>query len=64
MSREGQLKLGTSLHGVGSSVSGWRHPDLPADASINIDFYIQQVSLILCLLQMVYILPSSQFLIF
>ncbi len=37
-----QLKLGTSLHGVGSSVSGWRHPDLPADASINIDFYIQQ----------------------
>lgn len=42
MSREGQLKLGTSLHGVGSSVSGWRHPDLPADASINIDFYIQQ----------------------
>ncbi|MCP1182919.1 LLM class flavin-dependent oxidoreductase [Paenibacillus sp. 1781tsa1] len=42
MSRQGQLKLGTSLHGVGSSVSGWRHPDLPSDASINIDYYIQQ----------------------
>ncbi|WP_339169085.1 LLM class flavin-dependent oxidoreductase [Paenibacillus sp. FSL R5-0341] len=42
MSREGQLRLGTSLHGVGSSVSGWRHPELPSDASINIDFYIQQ----------------------
>ncbi|WP_145410679.1 LLM class flavin-dependent oxidoreductase [Paenibacillus xylanexedens] len=42
MAMSRQLKLGTSLHGVGSSVSGWRHPDLPADASINIDFYIQQ----------------------
>lgn len=37
-----QLKLGAAIHGVGSSVSGWRHPELPSDASINPDFYVDQ----------------------
>ncbi|MBB3112489.1 FMN-dependent oxidoreductase (nitrilotriacetate monooxygenase family) [Paenibacillus phyllosphaerae] len=37
-----QLKLGTVIHGVGGSTSGWRHPDMPSDASVNLEFYKQQ----------------------
>jgi FMN-dependent oxidoreductase (nitrilotriacetate monooxygenase family) len=35
-----QLHLGAILSGVGTTQNGWRHPDLPGDASINIDWYI------------------------
>jgi FMN-dependent oxidoreductase (nitrilotriacetate monooxygenase family) len=35
-----QLKLGAVLVGVGTSQNGWRHPDMPGDASIDIDWYI------------------------
>ena len=35
-----QLKLGAILSGVGTTQNGWRHPDLPGDASIDIDWYI------------------------
>ncbi len=36
------LKLGAVIHGVGSSVSAWRHDEVQADASIDIDFYVKQ----------------------
>jgi Luciferase-like monooxygenase len=34
-----QLRLGAILIGVGTSQNGWRDPDLPADASIDIEWY-------------------------
>jgi FMN-dependent oxidoreductase (nitrilotriacetate monooxygenase family) len=34
-----KLRLGAILNGVGITQNGWRHPDLPADASIDIDWY-------------------------
>jgi len=34
-----QLKLGAVLIGVGTTPDAWRHPDLPGDASIDIDWY-------------------------
>lgn len=42
MTQPKQLKLGAAIHGVGSSVSTWKHPALPSDASINPDFYMDQ----------------------
>lgn len=36
-----QLHLGAILSGVGIDQNGWRHPDLPGDASVNIDWYIE-----------------------
>jgi len=42
MTHTKQIKLGVALAGVGASLSAWRHPDAQADASTNIDFYIQQ----------------------
>ncbi|MET0283124.1 MAG: LLM class flavin-dependent oxidoreductase [Polyangiales bacterium] len=36
-----QLKLGAILAGVGSSQNDWKHPDLPGDASVNIDWFIE-----------------------
>ena len=38
---ERQLKLGAILTGVGTEQNVWRDPDLPGDASIDIDWYIQ-----------------------
>jgi FMN-dependent oxidoreductase (nitrilotriacetate monooxygenase family) len=34
-----QLRLGAILSGVGTTQNGWRHPDLPGDASVNIDWF-------------------------
>ncbi|PWV97314.1 FMN-dependent oxidoreductase (nitrilotriacetate monooxygenase family) [Paenibacillus cellulosilyticus] len=34
-----QLKLGAMLHGVGSSTSLWRHPEIQSDASVNFELY-------------------------
>ncbi|MFC5703385.1 LLM class flavin-dependent oxidoreductase [Cohnella faecalis] len=42
MAKQRKLRLGAVIHGVGSSVSAWRHPDIQSDASINIGFYRQQ----------------------
>ncbi|WP_308215290.1 hypothetical protein [Sinobaca sp. H24] len=42
MERKRQLKLGAIIDGVGWNYMGWRHADMPADASENIDFYIQK----------------------
>ena len=38
---ERQLKLGAILSGVGTTQNGWRHPDLPSDASVDIDWFIE-----------------------
>ena len=38
---ERQLKLGAILSGVGTTQNGWRHPDLPGDASVDIDWFIE-----------------------
>ncbi|MHA7964249.1 LLM class flavin-dependent oxidoreductase [Paenibacillus sp. CAU 1782] len=42
MGKRKQLKLGTIIHGVGGNISGWRHPEVPADASVSFDFYKRQ----------------------
>lgn len=41
MTRKRQLHLGAILSGVGTTQNGWRHPDLPGDASVSIDWYIE-----------------------
>ncbi|OME93477.1 LLM class flavin-dependent oxidoreductase [Paenibacillus sp. FSL K6-1122] len=38
-----QLKLGANLNGVGNSISFWRHPDIPINASFSLEFYKKQV---------------------
>ncbi len=40
-----QLKLGAILEGVGMDHNGWRDPETPGDASVNIDWYIQNARL-------------------
>lgn len=45
MSKRKKLKLGAVLDGLGWNFMAWQHPDMPADASENIDFYIQQAQL-------------------
>ena len=40
-----QLKLGAILSGVGSDHQTWRDPELPGDASIDIDWYIENARL-------------------
>ncbi|HEY0270552.1 MAG TPA: LLM class flavin-dependent oxidoreductase [Sphingomonas sp.] len=40
-----QIKLGAILEGVGIDQASWRDPDLPGDASISIDWYIEQARL-------------------
>ncbi|MFT4247053.1 MAG: LLM class flavin-dependent oxidoreductase [Pseudomonas sp.] len=42
MSIPRQLHFGAILSGVGTSQSEWRHPDIPGDASIDIDWYRRQ----------------------
>ncbi|RUS48535.1 LLM class flavin-dependent oxidoreductase [Cohnella sp. AR92] len=40
--RRRQMRLGALLHGVGGGYGGWRHPEMPADASIDIQAYARQ----------------------
>lgn len=37
-----KLKLGTMIHGVGEKMTDWRHPEMPGDASVSLEFYKQQ----------------------
>ncbi|MBW5449270.1 NtaA/DmoA family FMN-dependent monooxygenase [Cohnella sp. CFH 77786] len=37
-----KIKFGALIHGVGGNISAWRHPEIPADASVNFGFYKQQ----------------------
>ncbi|MGM0900673.1 MAG: NtaA/DmoA family FMN-dependent monooxygenase [Bacillota bacterium] len=42
MNEKKQLKIGGIIDGVGWNYMGWRHPDMPANASENIDYYVQK----------------------
>lgn len=42
MSKQRKLKFGALIHGVGGNISGWRHPDVQSDASVNLGFYKEQ----------------------
>ncbi|WP_342418328.1 hypothetical protein [Paenibacillus sp. FSL H8-0168] len=37
-----KLKIGGIIDGVGWNHTGWGHPAIPADASENIDYYVQK----------------------
>lgn len=39
MANRKQIKLGALLHGVGGSMSAWRHSDAITDASVNFELY-------------------------
>ena len=42
MNRTGKkLKLGAILDGLGWNHVAWQHPEMPSDASENLDFYIK-----------------------
>lgn len=45
MSNRKKLKLAANIDGTGWNFVGWQHPDMPSDASENLDFYIQQAQL-------------------
>jgi len=45
MTKRKQLKLAAIIEGPGWNFVGWQHPDISADSSENIDFYIQQAKL-------------------
>ena len=45
MNNRKKLKLAANIDGPGWNFVGWQHPDIPADASENIDFYIKQAKL-------------------
>ncbi|TWH75921.1 FMN-dependent oxidoreductase (nitrilotriacetate monooxygenase family) [Azomonas agilis] len=45
MGSPSSLKLGVQICGVGYGWGEWRHPDVPADASISLNFYRQQAQL-------------------
>ena len=34
------MRIGMSLRGHGYHLAAWRHPDVPADASVRLDHYI------------------------
>ncbi len=40
-----RLHLGAILEGVGTDQASWRDPELPGDASIDVDWYIEQARL-------------------
>jgi FMN-dependent oxidoreductase (nitrilotriacetate monooxygenase family) len=42
MTNKKQLKIGAIIDGVGWNYMGWRHPDMPANASENVDYYVQK----------------------
>lgn len=45
MTAQRQLHLGAILAGVGTDQHSWRDPDLPGDASVDIDWYIRNAKL-------------------
>jgi FMN-dependent oxidoreductase (nitrilotriacetate monooxygenase family) len=42
MAKQRQLKFGAILTGVGTSQNEWLHPQIPGDASVDIDWYKRQ----------------------
>lgn len=45
MKNRKKLKLAAGIDGTGWNFTSWRHPDMPADAGENIDFYVRQAQL-------------------
>ncbi|SDL51755.1 LLM class flavin-dependent oxidoreductase [Pedobacter antarcticus] len=45
MNNRKKLKLAAIIEGTGWNHTAWQHPDMPADASENIDFYVKQARL-------------------
>ena len=45
MENRKKLKLAANLDGLGWNHVGWQHPDMPSDASENIDHYIRQAKM-------------------
>lgn len=37
----GNIKFGVMLQGAGSHMNSWKHPDGPADASVNLGFFVR-----------------------
>jgi hypothetical protein len=35
------IKFGVMLQGAGSHMNSWKHPGGPADASVNLDFFVR-----------------------
>ncbi|MGF9976492.1 LLM class flavin-dependent oxidoreductase [Viridibacillus arvi] len=42
MAEKRQIKFGAIIHGVGGNISGWRHPKVLTNSSVNLGFYTQQ----------------------
>ncbi|MFJ9463200.1 LLM class flavin-dependent oxidoreductase [Viridibacillus arvi] len=42
MAGKRQIKFGAIIHGVGGNISGWRHPKVLTNSSVNLNFYTQQ----------------------
>lgn len=42
MKEKKKLKIGAIVDGVGWNYMSWRHPDMPANASESIDYYVQK----------------------
>ncbi|MBD8591479.1 NtaA/DmoA family FMN-dependent monooxygenase [Peribacillus simplex] len=42
MKEKKQLKIAGTIDGVGWNYMGWRHPDMPANASESIEYYVQK----------------------
>ncbi|GLX68890.1 NtaA/DmoA family FMN-dependent monooxygenase [Paenibacillus glycanilyticus] len=42
MKNKRQLKIGVIVDGVGWSYNAWRHPNMPANASESVDFYVKK----------------------
>jgi FMN-dependent oxidoreductase (nitrilotriacetate monooxygenase family) len=45
MAKRKQIKFGVLIHGVGGNISGWRHPEVLTDASVNFPYYKEQVQI-------------------
>lgn len=45
MNKRKKLKMGATIEGVGWNYMGWRHPAMPANASENIDYYVEQAKI-------------------
>ncbi len=45
MAQRKKIKFGAIIHGVGGNIAGWRHPEVPADASVSFPFYQRQAQI-------------------
>jgi N-acetyl-S-(2-succino)cysteine monooxygenase len=45
LAKRKQIKFGVLIHGVGGNISGWRHPEVLTDASVNFPYYKEQVQI-------------------